>query len=111
MPEATAAIIDRFYDAWNRHDAAAIRELFPEGARYADPFTSGDLVGDSVERLVAVGHDQERERAVRLDDVDRLESRNRACPLDQVGLDLDLRQRLVHLDTSDDRPHVTASTE
>jgi hypothetical protein len=30
MPEGTAAIIDRFYDAWNSHDAAADEAAAPD---------------------------------------------------------------------------------
>jgi ketosteroid isomerase-like protein/heme-degrading monooxygenase HmoA len=45
MHGGTAAIIDRFYDAWNRHDAAALAASFANGGVYADPLTPGDLVG------------------------------------------------------------------
>ena len=39
MPEKTAAIIDTFYDAWNRHDAAAVAASFAADGVYADPLT------------------------------------------------------------------------
>jgi hypothetical protein len=45
MHGGTAAIIDRFYDAWNRKNAAALREPFAADGRYADPLARGDLVG------------------------------------------------------------------
>ena len=48
MPEGTAAIIDRFYDAWNRHDAAAVAASFAAGGVYADPLTRVDLSGDNL---------------------------------------------------------------
>jgi hypothetical protein len=36
MHGGTAAIIDRFYDAWSRKNAAAPREPFAADGRYAD---------------------------------------------------------------------------
>jgi hypothetical protein len=45
MHGGTAAIIDRFYDAWSRKNAAALREPFAADGRYADPLARGDLVG------------------------------------------------------------------
>jgi steroid delta-isomerase-like uncharacterized protein len=48
MPEGAAAIIDHFYDAWNRHDAAAIVEPFAANGQYADPLTRVDLSGDNL---------------------------------------------------------------
>jgi ketosteroid isomerase-like protein/heme-degrading monooxygenase HmoA len=48
MPEGTAAIIERFYDAWNRHDAAAVAASFAAGGVYADPLTRVDLSGDNL---------------------------------------------------------------
>jgi predicted ester cyclase len=61
MPEGTAAIIDRFYDAWNRHDAAAVAGSFAEGGVYADPLTHVDLSGadltDHVESVLDVIRD------------------------------------------------------
>jgi heme-degrading monooxygenase HmoA/ketosteroid isomerase-like protein len=48
MPEGTAAIIDRFYDAWNRHDAAAVAASFAAGGVYADPLTRVDVSGDNL---------------------------------------------------------------
>jgi hypothetical protein len=48
MDDQTPAVIDAFYDAWNRHDAPAIVEpLVPDG-RYADPLTRVDLTGDNM---------------------------------------------------------------
>jgi predicted ester cyclase len=48
MPEGAAAIIDRFYDAWNHHDAAAVAASFAAGGVYADPLTRVDLSGDNL---------------------------------------------------------------
>ena len=48
MLDQTAGIIDDFYDAWNRHDAAAIVASFAESGRYADPLTRVDLGGDNL---------------------------------------------------------------
>src|SRR4029453_1219875 len=48
MPEGTAAIIERFYDAWNRHDAAAVAASFAAGGVHADPLTRVDLSGDNL---------------------------------------------------------------
>jgi steroid delta-isomerase-like uncharacterized protein len=48
MSEGTAAIIDRFYDAWNRHDAAAVAAFFTAGGVYADPLTPVDLSGNDL---------------------------------------------------------------
>src|SRR4029453_4333138 len=48
MPEGTAAIIERFYDAWNRHDAAAVAASFAAGGVDADPPTRVDLSGDNL---------------------------------------------------------------
>src|SRR5262245_33623348 len=48
MSEGTAAIIDRFYDAWNRHDAAAVAGSFAAGGVYADPLARVDLSGDNL---------------------------------------------------------------
>ena len=48
MPEGATAIIDRVYDAWNHHDAAAIAASFAAGGVYADPLTRVDLSGDNL---------------------------------------------------------------
>lgn len=48
MPERTAAIIDRFYEAWNRQDAAAVAASFAPGGVYADPVTRIDLTNDNL---------------------------------------------------------------
>ena len=58
MPEAKAAIIDRFYDAWNRHDAAAVTSSFAADGVYADPLTRVDrareTLTDHVQRVLDV---------------------------------------------------------
>jgi predicted ester cyclase/heme-degrading monooxygenase HmoA len=48
MPEGTAAIVDRLYDAWNRHDATAIAASIGTGGVYSDPMTNGGLSGDKL---------------------------------------------------------------
>src|SRR5262249_15128005 len=42
------AMVDCFYDAWNRHDAATIVEPFGASGVYADPFTPSELHGDTL---------------------------------------------------------------
>jgi SnoaL-like domain len=53
MLEGTAAIFDRFYDAWNRHDAAAVAASFAAGGVYTDPLTRIGVHGDSLTARVA----------------------------------------------------------
>src|SRR5262249_54206811 len=48
MAETTATIIQSYYDAWNRHDAAAVVASFAAGGVYADPLTRVDLSGDNL---------------------------------------------------------------
>src|SRR5262249_20448625 len=48
MSEGTDAIIDGFYDAWNRHDAAAVAASFAADGVYADPLAGVDLSGDNL---------------------------------------------------------------
>jgi steroid delta-isomerase-like uncharacterized protein len=61
MLEGRSAIIDRFYDAWNRHDAAAVVACFATDGGYADPLTrvalSGDDLTDHVQRVLDVIRD------------------------------------------------------
>jgi hypothetical protein len=47
MPDHTA-VVDNFYDAWNRHDVAAIVEPFAATGLYADPLTRIDVRGDAL---------------------------------------------------------------
>jgi heme-degrading monooxygenase HmoA/predicted ester cyclase len=44
----TIDIVDGFYDAWNRHDAAAIAAAFAVGGRYADPLSPAELAADEL---------------------------------------------------------------
>jgi ketosteroid isomerase-like protein/heme-degrading monooxygenase HmoA len=44
----TATIVDRFYAAWNGHDAAAVAGAFTAGGVYADPLTGDGLSGDEL---------------------------------------------------------------
>jgi heme-degrading monooxygenase HmoA len=48
MPDRTPSIIDGFYDAWNRHDPAAIVASFGASGRYSDPLTRVELGGDDL---------------------------------------------------------------
>ena len=41
-----AGVIDEFYEAWNRHDPAAIAAALGANGVYTDPLTRGDLSGD-----------------------------------------------------------------
>ncbi len=41
-------IAQRYFDAWNRHDAAAIVATFAETGTYADPVTPGPLTGEAI---------------------------------------------------------------
>jgi heme-degrading monooxygenase HmoA len=50
--DLTAAIIDGFYDAWNRHDAAAVVASFGASGLYADPLTRDGVGGDSLSEHV-----------------------------------------------------------
>lgn len=38
----------RYYEAWNRHDAAAIVAVFAQGGTYSDPATEGALTGSAI---------------------------------------------------------------
>jgi DNA-binding transcriptional ArsR family regulator len=48
MPDTTATVLDRYYDAWNRHDATAVAASFAAGGVYPDPLTRVDLSGDTL---------------------------------------------------------------
>jgi ketosteroid isomerase-like protein/heme-degrading monooxygenase HmoA len=48
MADLTATIIEAYYAAWNRHDAAAVAASFAAGGVYADPLTRADLSGDTL---------------------------------------------------------------
>jgi predicted ester cyclase/heme-degrading monooxygenase HmoA len=48
MPDEAARIVDDFYSAWNRHDAAAIAAPFAAGGLYADPLTRVELSGERI---------------------------------------------------------------
>jgi steroid delta-isomerase-like uncharacterized protein len=41
-------IAQRYFDAWNQHDAGAIVATFAEGGTYADPVTPGPLTGAAI---------------------------------------------------------------
>jgi steroid delta-isomerase-like uncharacterized protein len=48
MAETMIATIENHYDAWNRHEAAAVAASFASGGVYADPLTRVDLIGDKL---------------------------------------------------------------
>jgi steroid delta-isomerase-like uncharacterized protein len=48
MADPTVTVVENYYDAWNRHDAAAVTALFATGGVYADPSTRVDLSGDAL---------------------------------------------------------------
>jgi ketosteroid isomerase-like protein len=41
-------IVQRYFDAWNAHDAAGIVATFADGGTYADPTTTGPLAGTAI---------------------------------------------------------------
>ena len=41
-------VAQRYFDAWNRHDAAAIVASFTEGGTYRDPATGQPLTGEAI---------------------------------------------------------------
>lgn len=45
-------VVNRFFDAWNRHDAAAVEATFGEGATYADPTVPGGVSGANLLAVV-----------------------------------------------------------
>src|SRR5690242_18469456 len=48
MAQNPAQIAQRYFDAWNHHDADAIIATFVEGGTYADPATPGPLMGAAI---------------------------------------------------------------
>jgi steroid delta-isomerase-like uncharacterized protein len=46
-------IAQRYFDAWNRRDAAAIRATFAEQGTYVDPTSHGPLQGGAIEAYAA----------------------------------------------------------
>jgi predicted ester cyclase len=48
MPAKTATVIDQLYEAWNRHDPAAIAAPFAGNGWYTDPLKRSDLSGDNL---------------------------------------------------------------
>ncbi len=44
----TSEIAQRYFDAWNNRDAAAIVATFAEGGTYSDPATQGPLQGEAI---------------------------------------------------------------
>lgn len=48
METNSLRIAQRYFDAWNQHDAPAIVALFADGGTYADPATQGPLSGEAI---------------------------------------------------------------
>ena len=48
MNQNAVQIAQRYFDAWNQHDAAAIMAMFSEGGTYDDPATPGPLTGAAI---------------------------------------------------------------
>jgi len=48
MAQNTVQIAQRYFEAWNQHDAGAIMATFAEGGTYADPATRGPLTGAAI---------------------------------------------------------------
>jgi steroid delta-isomerase-like uncharacterized protein len=48
MAQNPVEIAQRYFDAWNQHDASAIIATFAEGGTYADPATPGPLTGAAI---------------------------------------------------------------
>src|ERR1700684_4139668 len=48
MPSTPLLVAQRYFDAWNQHDADAIVAAFAEGGTYADPKTGGPLAGAAI---------------------------------------------------------------
>lgn len=45
MSQSALAVAQRYFDAWNRHDADGIVATFVDGGTYTDPATAGPLSG------------------------------------------------------------------
>jgi len=48
MITSPLAVAQRYFDAWNQRDAAAIVATFADGGTYADPTTAGPLTGAAI---------------------------------------------------------------
>src|SRR5262245_32385726 len=48
MPQSARETVQRYFDAWNRHDAAAIIGCFADGGTYSDSSTPGPLTGAAI---------------------------------------------------------------
>src|SRR4051794_14836894 len=45
---AQVDVVHRYFDAWNRHDPAAVMATFADGGTYEDPTTAGPVTGDAI---------------------------------------------------------------
>ena len=48
MFQTSVETAQRYFDAWNRHDAGGIAATFAENGTYADPVTPGPLTGAAI---------------------------------------------------------------
>src|SRR5215467_5022669 len=48
MAQTPLEVAQRYFDAWNKHDAAAIVAAFAERGTYEDPVTPGPLTGPAI---------------------------------------------------------------
>jgi predicted ester cyclase len=48
MADTTPTMIQKYYDAWNRHDAAGVAASIGAGGVYSDPLTRSELSGESL---------------------------------------------------------------
>ena len=48
MSQSALAVAQRYFDAWNRHDADGIVATFVDGGTYTDPATAGPLSGAAI---------------------------------------------------------------
>jgi steroid delta-isomerase-like uncharacterized protein len=48
MAQNSLHVVQRYFDAWNQHDSAAVVAAFAEGGTYTDPATPGPLTGAAI---------------------------------------------------------------
>ena len=53
--KASQTLLDRYFDAFNRHDPKAVAALFGSGGTYVDPAVSGGVRGGGLEEYLR-GH-------------------------------------------------------
>ncbi|MBW0000308.1 MAG: nuclear transport factor 2 family protein [Verrucomicrobia bacterium] len=48
-------VVQRYFEAWNRHEADAVVAAFAEGGTYTNPITGPGILGDPIARGDAHG--------------------------------------------------------